>query len=745
MTELFRLLTPITYWLLIVMWSFILFFYIKNINKTKTTHLVFVLLLILSIDAFRTLFESVYFGFWYTSLAGMIPRNIADFLMLPEMVIIPKLINVFAAILVIFLLLKKWLPEELKEKQSVRDVLEKGLKDEATIAKQKYFLEKAQELGQIGTWELDLINNKLYWTDENCRIFGVPPGTIATYDIFIDKIHPDDREYVNTEWMAGVAGKPYDIEHRLLIDDEITWVREKADVTFNQKGDAVSAIGFTQDITERKQNENEIRENDIQSRKLFEDSFDAILLIDETGVFVECNQAALDLLKMTREQFLFLPPENISPDYQPNGFKSDEAAIEMIELAYTNGGNRFDWTCINSEGKEFIVEVSLMPIMVKGQNMLHTTWRDITKRKQAENRLKNNESLLSSIAENYPNSFVSIIKNDFTIGYSAGQAFKKQNLDPKQFSGLTLEQVFGENAAIIRAHYQKTFAGEEQLFELFINSQHQLYKSIPLFSDDGNISRILVVVEDITDRKQAELERQALESQLRQSQKLEAVGTMVGGVAHEFNNSLQSLFLYADMVKEQLPEDKNIREDFDGLLGTANDAKRLVEQVMLVSSQDSGDKQLVNLPEVITEVINFKIPSELSNIKVELDLAEDCPQVFADREQIHRAIENILDNGILALEEGGVLGINLKCETSVNQPGKVLLTISDSGVGMTEDTLNQIFNPFFTTREIGQGKGFGLSIVYNILQNMGGSITATSVLGEGSSFLIEFPIEEPKD
>ncbi len=139
---------------------------------------------------------------------------------------------------------------------------------------------------------------------------------------------------------------------------------------------------------ERRRMESELRESEASFRKLFEDSSDAILLIDGTGVFVECNQAALDMLKMTRRQFLRLPLERISPEFQPDGRRSSESAPEMIAQACGKGLHRFDWTCVGAEGAEFVVEVSLMPIVVRGQAMLHCTWRDITERKAAADRIE---------------------------------------------------------------------------------------------------------------------------------------------------------------------------------------------------------------------------------------------------------------------------------------------------------------------------------------------------------------------
>jgi len=168
----------------------------------------------------------------------------------------------------------------------------------------------------------------------------------------------------------------------------------------------------TTNINERKRAEEALHESELTFRKLFEDSADAILLIDKTGVFVECNQAALTLLKRTREQFLHKPPVDISPKYQADGQSSEEKALKMIEIAYEKGLHRFDWICINSEGIEFIVEVSLMPIKINGELMLHATWRDITERKRAEEeihkQLSEKEILQKEIHHRIKNTIASI-------------------------------------------------------------------------------------------------------------------------------------------------------------------------------------------------------------------------------------------------------------------------------------------------------------------------------------------------
>ncbi len=142
----------------------------------------------------------------------------------------------------------------------IHDITERKRAEEKLL-KQQYFLQKAQELGSIGSWELDIEKNELLWTDGNYRIFGLPLGSKLTYETFLSCVHPEDREYVDTQWKAAFNKKAYDIEHRLLVDGAVKWVREKAEIEFNEEDECIRGIGFTQDITQHKQAEEKLHSN----------------------------------------------------------------------------------------------------------------------------------------------------------------------------------------------------------------------------------------------------------------------------------------------------------------------------------------------------------------------------------------------------------------------------------------------------------------------------------------------------
>gem|GEM_PF-479819 len=235
-----------------------------------------------------------------------------------------------------------------------------------------------------------------------------------------------------------------------------------------------------------------------QFQQIFETNQAIKLIINpENGKIVKANKSAVS--------FYGYPEKVLTSMYisDINILSDSEVMIEM-EQALTEQRLFFNFRHKLASGEIRDVEVFSGPFQSGEKKLLLSIIHDVTQRIKTMEELRENEKLLRTIAENYPNSYLSIIEKDLTCGFSGGQEFKKQNLDPKAFTGLSLKEIFGEHEPFIRQQYKKTFAGEEQSFELFINNQHQHYRTIPLINEKGEINRILSVVENITERKESE-------------------------------------------------------------------------------------------------------------------------------------------------------------------------------------------------------------------------------------------------
>jgi PAS domain S-box-containing protein len=160
-----------------------------------------------------------------------------------------------------------------------------------TLIQKRYHLEKAQEIAHVGTWELDVEADRLIWTDEVYRIFGLPRGTELTYERFLECVHPDDREYVDKKWNEALKKGRYDIEHRILASGKIKWVREKAEIKFDEMDQAVGGIGAVQDVTEQKKAEQELKESELTARAILDVSNDLTVLMDREGIILDANEA----------------------------------------------------------------------------------------------------------------------------------------------------------------------------------------------------------------------------------------------------------------------------------------------------------------------------------------------------------------------------------------------------------------------------------------------------------------------
>lgn len=275
------------------------------------------------------------------------------------------------------------------------------------------------------------------------------------------------------------------------------------------------------------------------------------------------------------------------------------------------------------------------------------------------------------------------------------------------------------------------------------------------FSDDGLFSGIDGLLCEITDRITSLEEARQLEAQLRKSQRLETIGTLAGGIAHDFNNILTPILGYSEMGLAGIGEDDPMHEYFAEIMQAAERAQKLVGQILTFSRAEEGKAASVSIQEIIDEAIQLLRPSLPSTITIEEHIDNSCRNVLADPTQMHQVVVNLCTNAFHAMEQtGGVLKIGLREISAENGAPSVVpklpdgnyieLTVSDTGTGMDEPTIERIFEPFFTTKSIEKGTGLGLSVVHGIVTAANGQLSAESDQGKGSTFHVWLPVVENK-
>lgn len=269
---------------------------------------------------------------------------------------------------------------------------------------------------------------------------------------------------------------------------------------------------------------------------------------------------------------------------------------------------------------------------------------------------------------------------------------------------------------------------------------------------DGKVDRVFGTFQDITERKQAEENQKKLEEQLRQAQKLDSIGQLAGGVAHDFNNILTVILGYSEEIMNTLNDKDPIKEDLQEILDAGRRASNLTRQLLTFSRKHSNKPQLVNLNEVISNLHKMLMRLIGEDVEFDLDMAETLPLILADVGQIEQVIMNLVINAREAMQMGGKLKIKTfefrtndefkKQHPLIEGEHYVALKVSDTGCGMDKETKDRIFEPFFTTKDKAHGTGLGLPTVYGIVRQAGGHIHVESTPGKGASFLILIPVSD---
>ena len=284
------------------------------------------------------------------------------------------------------------------------------------------------------------------------------------------------------------------------------------------------------------------------------------------------------------------------------------------------------------------------------------------------------------------------------------------------------------------------------------SGEYGLFQSAAYPVRIGGEQRYFIVACDITDQRRAEEDREKLEAQLRQAQKMEAVGQLAGGVAHDFNNLLQAILGYSDLALDEAGADSPARASIEEMRDAGHRAKTLVSQLLAFSRRQVLEMQDVNMNDVCVDLMKMLRRVIGEHITLDMYAGHDLGIVRVDRGQIEQILMNLCVNARDAMPDGGTITIETEnvrfdetyCKTHAwAKVGRyVLLSVTDTGCGMDGETLGKAFEPFFTTKGVGEGTGLGLSTVYGLVRQHQGMIHAYSEIGEGTTFKIYLPLVE---
>jgi two-component system, cell cycle sensor histidine kinase and response regulator CckA len=502
---------------------------------------------------------------------------------------------------------------------------------------------------------------------------------------------------------------------------------------------------------ERSRSHDALVESEERFRTVTEQAGDAFFLIDpDTTRFVDANRRACDVLQYSREELLALSVPDIGPPEQSGRFKETTGKGEPGDLATIEAIHK------KRDGVTFPVEIRSSIVEIGGKKRVLALARDITERKRAEAEQRAQGQRLADILEGTHAGFW-----DWKI--PTGELILNERW--AEIIGFTLEElapidvntwishVHPDDLADANGQLERHLSGASDYSDIVFRQTHKngslvwvnARGKVVEWSDDGKPLRMCGTHLDITDRKKLEL-------QLRQAQKMEAVGQLAGGIAHDFNNLLQAILGYGDLALEEVEAGSSAHESITEVMLAGERAQTLIGQLLAFSRRQVLEMKDVNLNDVVADLT--KMIRRLIGEHIALDVlgGHNLGTVWADRGQIEQILMNLCVNARDAMPKGGTISIeteNVRIDEEYCEihpwatPGRyVLLSVTDSGCGMDKDTLANIFEPFFTTKGVGKGTGLGLSTVYGLVKQHNGMVNPYSEVGKGTAFKIYFPLVE---
>ena len=512
------------------------------------------------------------------------------------------------------------------------------------------------------------------------------------------------------------------------------------------------------EIAEHEKTEEDLKNSEERLKILFEYAPDAYYLNDLKGTFVDGNKAAEETIGYKREELIgksFLKLKLLSP------MQVLKAASLLAKNLRGKPTGPDEFILNRRDGTQVTVEISTFPVKIKGRTLVLGIARDITVRKQAEEALKESEekyrTILESIEEGYYEIDIAgnfILFNDSMckiLGYPKDELMGMNN---RQY----MDREYAKNVYQTFNKIYNTGKPDKGFDWEFIRKdggKRYVEASVSLMKDaKGQRVGFRGILRDKTERRVAEEEQKRLEGQLQHSEKMDAVGALAGGVAHDLNNVLGGLVSYPELLLMEMPEDSPLRGPILTIQKSGEKAAAIVQDLLTLARRGVIVTEVVNLNHIMSEYLKSpeheKLKAYHPKVEVESDLGADLLNILGSPVHLSKTVMNLVSNAAEAMPGGGKITIStenryidrpIKGYDDVAEGDYITIRVSDNGVGISPEDMERIFEPFYTKKVMGRsGTGLGMAVVWGTVKDHKGYIDIQSTEGEGATFILYFPV-----